>query len=196
MSYRGYRNPGLGVVAYIIITCVVLYVASSISLKFYDWLALEPDMFTQQPWTIITSMFMHAPFPNFTHILFNMLTLYFFGLFLVNLVGDRVFLLVYLICGIVGNIAFILLAPPAASVVGASGAIFGIGGALVVMRPRLPVYVFPIPVPIPLWVSVLGGFLLTFLATGVAWQAHFGGLIAGVVAGLILRRRELRQYWH
>jgi len=195
MSYR-YRNPGLGAVAYIIITCIVLWVASSISSGFFDALTLSRSTLAQQPWSLVTSMFLHERFPIFTHILFNMLTLYFFGTFLVNLVGDRVFLLVYFICGIVGNILFLLLAPSFASVVGASGAIFGIGGALMVMRPRLQVYVFPIPAPIPLWVSVIGGFVLTFFAANVAWEAHVGGLVAGVLAGFILRRREFSRFWH
>jgi len=200
MSYR-YRS-GLGVVEYIIITCIVVWIATSINSRLEDALAFFPADFARQPWTIITSIFAHASFPNFTHILFNMITLYFFGSFLVNAVGEGRFLLVYFVGGIAGNLLFWVLAvnhlagvSPLSAVIGASGAIFGAGGALMVLRPRTSVYVFPIPVPIPLWIAILGGFLLTFAATGVAWQAHLGGLAAGALMGLIFRQRGIGRYY-
>ncbi len=195
MSYR-YR-PGIGIVEYVIITCVVLWIATSISARLEDVLAFVPADFAHQPWSIVTSIFVHARFPDFTHILFNMITLYFFGNFLVNIVGDRMFLLIFVVGGIVGNLLYWVFAAnhlagtsPFTGVIGASGAIFAAGGALAVLRPRSSVYVFPIPAPIPLWIAVLGGFLLTFAATGVAWQAHVGGLVAGLIMGLIFRQRS------
>ena len=62
-----------------------------------------------------------------------------------------------------GSVLFILLAPPYSIAIGASGAVFALGGALAVMRPKLRVFVFPIPVPIPLWSAVIGGFLIISL---------------------------------
>jgi len=135
-------------------------------------------------------MFIHAPFPNIGHILGNMITLYFFGNFLVGLVRERAFLLVYFLGGLLGNILFYVLAPPLSIAVGASGAIFAVGGALAVLRPRWTVYVFPLPVPIPLWVAVIGGFLLMSFMPSVAWEAHLGGLVFGLVMGYIFRLRE------
>jgi membrane associated rhomboid family serine protease len=58
------------------------------------------------------------------------------------------------------------------------------------MRPKLRVFVFPIPVPLPLWAAVIGGFLIISFFPGVAWQAHLGGLVLGLIAGYFLRRRE------
>jgi membrane associated rhomboid family serine protease len=108
------------------------------------------------------------------------------------LVGNIKFLIVYFAGGILGGIMFILLASPSSVVIGASGAVFAVAGALVVMRPKLPVIIFPIPAPIPLWVAVIGGFLiLSFLPnSNIAWQAHLGGLILGLIAGYIFRKRQ------
>jgi len=90
----------------------------------------------------------------------------------------------------VGNVLFILLAPPLSIVIGASGAVFALGGALTVMRPKLRVFVFPLPVPIPLWSAVIGGFLIISLFPHIAWQAHLGGLVSGLIAGYFFRKRE------
>ncbi|MBI4286269.1 MAG: rhomboid family intramembrane serine protease [Chloroflexi bacterium] len=142
-----------------------------------------------RPWTIVTSIFMHG---GIWHIFVNMLTLYFFGSALLGLVGNVKFLIVYFGGGLLGNILFLLLSHPLATVVGASGALFALGGALAVMRPKLSVFIFPIPVPVPLWIAVIGGFLLMSFLPGIAWQAHLGGLIFGLVAGYFFRRQEQR----
>jgi membrane associated rhomboid family serine protease len=124
-----------------------------------------------------------------------MLTLYFFGTYLYRLIGQGRFLFVYFGGGILGSILFILLAPPFSIAVGASGAIFALAGALVVMRPKLPVLIFPIPVPIPLWLAVIGGFLILSFLPYIAWQAHLGGLVLGLIAGYFFRKRERYFFW-
>jgi membrane associated rhomboid family serine protease len=134
-------------------------------------------------------MFVHDP-RLWTHILFNMIALYFLGGFLIRAVGDRNFLVVFFLGGLVGNILFVLLADPFATGIGASGAIFALAGALAVMVPRLPVIIFPVPIPMPLWVATIILVLLSFVSYRVAWQAHIGGLLLGLIAGLILRRRR------
>jgi uncharacterized protein len=199
MNYRN-NSSGLGIVAYLIITCVAIWVGVSITfqsplhLGLLGPLQFYPDdlLHLERPWTVVTSIFVHSPWQVdlFYHILFNMITLYFFGVFLVNLIGERFFLLVFLLGGIVGNLFFMLIPPNYGAVIGASGAIYALGGTLVAMRPRLQVIVFPIPIPMPLWVSVLGGFILTYFLAGVAWQAHLGGLVFGLLAGLFFRYRE------
>jgi len=101
-----------------------------------------------------------------------MLTLYFFGTYLSRLVGESKLLIAYFCGGIVGNVWFILLAPSYSIAIGASGAVFALGGALAVIRTRLMVFVFPIPVPIP------------------PWSAVIGGLVFGLIAGYFFRKRE------
>src|SRR3989304_83658 len=118
MRYRGYGSSGLGIVGYIIITCVALWIPVSLTYKrldpgFIGLVQFVPNDLlqmrqpTSHPWSILTSIFIHAPLQvNFYHILFNMLVLYFFGNFLVNLVGGKKFLLVFLTGALVGNLFF------------------------------------------------------------------------------------------
>ncbi len=194
----GYPSDGLSPILIIIVANLFIYVlifilsiiSPPLTEKVFLSLALPmPAYFWAQPWTIVTSMFLHT---RFWHIFANMITLYFFGTAFNRLVGDRRFLLVYFSGGIIGNILMLLLAgfAPYYVALGASGAVFALAGGLVVMRPKLPVIIFPIPIPVPLWVAVLGGFVILSFLPSVAWQAHLGGLIVGLIAGYIFRRRE------
>ena len=88
------------------------------------------------------------------------------------------------------SVLYILLGEPLSIAVGASGAVFALGGTLAMMRPKLRVIVFPIPVPLPLWVAVIGGFVILSFLPYVAWQAHLGGLIIGSIAGYTFKRKE------
>ena len=200
-SYRGLRNFsfGLNPVWAIIIANLILYVVVLVSGsglypvgekviptdRFTYYLGLIPYYFTSRPWTILTSMFVHS---GFGHIFGNMITLYFFGSFLNRLVGNGRFLLIYFIGGIAGNALYLLLGQSLSIVVGASGAVYAIAGALVVMMPKLPVRLYFI-IPVPLWVVVLVFFVLWSFIPGVAWQAHLGGLAVGLIAGYFLRRK-------
>jgi membrane associated rhomboid family serine protease len=130
-----------------------------------------------------------------------MFTLYFFGSYLCRLIGEKRFLIVYLIGGILGNILYMLLGEPNSIVIGASGAVFAVGGALAVITPKLRVFIFPIPAPLPLWVAVIGGFLIITLIgfsvplfSNIAWQAHLGGLAFGLIAGYFFRKRQRFNY--
>jgi membrane associated rhomboid family serine protease len=149
-----------------------------------------PGEFLSEPWTIITSMFVHA---GIWHILINMLMLYFFGSYVLGLLGEVRFLIIYFVGGLIGNLLFFLLGNEYAVVVGASGAIYAIMGTLAVMRPRLKVLVWFL-VPVDLWILVLiMGALIISTQIGssyIAWQAHLGGLILGLIAGIYFRRRE------
>jgi len=189
VRYRGYQGFGLSPILVLVVVNLLVFIATLLFRELIYILGLQPAGFLSRPWTILTSMFVHA---SFWHIFANMLTLFFFGVYLSRLVGNNKFLLVYFVGGILGNILFLLLAPHFSIAVGASGAIFAVAGALVVMRPGLPVVIFPIPLPVPLWAAVIGGFLILSFAPSVAWQAHLGGLVFGLIFGYIFRRRERR----
>ena len=115
-------------------------------------------------------------------------------------VGERSFLAVFFLGGLAGNALYFLLGPPSTPGVGASGGIFALAGALAVMVPRVPVIIFPIPVPVPLWVAILIFFFILIILPmltrgGIAWEAHLGGLLLGLAAGLIFRRRRRTHYF-
>lgn len=190
MNRSPYRAPSLNPIWVIISINVMVFIFTLIKPTETDrLLGLTRALVTSQPWTIVTSMFVHA---DIWHIFFNMLTFYFFGTFLLNLIGDRKFLLVYFGGGILGSIAFLLLAPSFSTVVGASGAIFAVGGALAVLSPNTKVLVYFI-IPVPLWAAVIFGFLIISFVPGVAWQAHLGGLVFGLAAGYFFRRQQYRR---
>lgn len=185
-----YQSPALNPVLVIISLNILIFIFTLINQAgTYQLLALRPADVASQPWTILTSIFVHA---GLSHVFFNMLTLYFFGTFLTNLVSNRKFLLVYFGGGLLGSIMFILLAPGFATVVGASGAIFAVGGALAVLSPntRVLIYFF---IPVPLWAAVIFGFIIMSFVPGIAWQAHLGGLIFGLAAGYFFRRQQYRR---
>jgi membrane associated rhomboid family serine protease len=175
-----------------------VFIATTISPGLvYDLGLYSPaEIFFEQPWGIVTSMFVHD---GFFHLFANMVTLFFFGSFLNRLIGSRKLLLVYFGGGILGNIFFVLIGTllnpdlPALAV-GASGAVFALGGTLAVLQPNLKVFIFPIPAPMPLWVAVIGGFVILSFLPYVAWEAHLGGLLFGLIAGYLFKGRRSYRY--
>jgi len=187
MAYKRYQSFKLTPIWVLIALNFLFFIATAIAPELIFLLGLQPASFLHRPWTIVTSLFIHS---GLWHIIANMLTLYFFGTYLSRLVGESKLLIAYFCGGIAGSVLFVFLAPPYSIAIGASGAVFALGGALAVMRPKLRVFVFPIPVPLPLWSAVIGGFLIISLFPGIAWQAHLGGLVFGLIAGYFFRKRE------
>jgi len=158
-------------------------------------------------WTFLTSMFLHA---GLGHLFVNMVSLMFIGSFVERLIGKKRFLWFYLASGLFAGILFVALSALTGSginayAVGASGAIFGLGGLLAVLTPKLPVLVFFI-IPMPMWIAMiflLGGLWVLSLGLGlpIGNTAHLGGLIVGLVYGFYLRvkypqkTRMIRRYF-
>ena len=191
VTFRDNRRFNLGPIEFLILANILMVIVTWIRPELRYILGLSPTFFLDRPWTLLTSMFVHA---SFWHIFANMFTLYFFGRYVYTLVGERKFLVVYFLGGILGGGLYLLMASPLSIAVGASGAVFAVAGVLTVMRPKLTVFVFPIPAPIPLWVAVIGGFLILSFSPFVAWQAHLGGLVFGLAMGYFFQRGQRRFY--
>lgn len=132
---------------------------------------------------LLTSMFLHEP-PSaggafFLHILFNMWALYVVGPPLEALLGRARFVSIYLLTGLAGSVLAYVLTPPYIPELGASGAIFGLFGALLVVGRRLRLNIQPIALTIGL------NLVLSFSLPNISWQAHVGGLIAGAALGAV-----------
>ena len=173
----------------------------SSSEKAIQYIALQPAsiLSLNYIWTFITSMFMHA---NLTHLFVNMLSLMFIGSFVERLIGKKRFIGLYLGGGIFAGIFFVAVSLLTNSdlniyAVGASGAIFCLGGLLAVLTPKLPVLVFFI-IPMPMWLAMIGmlGILwIASLAIGlpIGNVAHLGGLLVGVGYGFYLKKKYPRK---
>ncbi|MFJ8720002.1 rhomboid family intramembrane serine protease [Streptomyces sp. NPDC004166] len=143
-----------------------------------------------QWYRLLTSMFLHV---NYIHILFNMLSLWWIGGPLEAALGRARYLALYFVSGLAGSALTYLLADANQPSLGASGAIFGLFGATAVLMRRLRYDMRPV---IALLVINL---IFTFGWGNIAWQAHIGGLVGGVVVGYAMvhaprERRVLVQY--
>ena len=140
-----------------------------------------------EPWRMLTSVFVHSTTLLF-HVLLNMYTLWIFGQLLEGLLGRGRFLTLYLISGFAGSVGVLWLGNPLTGVVGASGAIFGLMGAFLVIQRRLGGNATQLFVLVG--INLVIGFVPGF---NIAWQAHLGGLVGGALVGLIFvetRKRE------
>ena len=147
----------------------------------------RPDIANGEYWRLITAGFLHA---GFLHLAFNMFALYVLGTMLEPAVGRLRFGLIYGVSLLAGSFGA-LLATPLAPTVGASGAIFGLmGAAVVVMRNR---GINPMESGLPLWIGL--NLLFTFTVPGISIGGHIGGLIGGVILmWLLLHSRRSPAY--
>lgn len=156
--------------------------------------------------TLLTSMFVHA---DWFHLFGNMLFLYVFGDNVEDIFGHVKYLIFYMICGLAASFVYIMSLQSFShveSVVGASGAISGVLGAYLVLFPRAKVltivfYGWVILVPLPAVIFLGFWFLMQWLyvffalESNVAWWAHIGGFVVGMVLALVfgLKRKKARE---
>ncbi len=157
----------------LIIACVVLYIPELIGLEINAWLAVSPYSLPYAPWQLVTAMFAHG---SLEHLAMNMVSLWWLGTLLERMQGTLRFALVYFTSGILGNLAFALLG--AGYAVGASGAIFGLLGAVAVLlyaqRESLMAKAMLQGLLVMIGINVLNSFM-----PGIALEAHFAGLLVG-----------------
>jgi membrane associated rhomboid family serine protease len=209
--YGGTRvgNPTTTTIALIAINVAVwlaIVATGGRNSRILDALALLPDSAARQypdgsiavvrgvsdgaVWQVVTSMFTHV---ELWHIGFNMLALYFLGPMLEQVLGRARFLAVYLVSGLVGSASVLLFSAAHGQTLGASGAIFGIMGAIAVLALKVGGQAQSVLG----WIAI--NLVLTFTLSGVSWQGHLGGLLGGAVLGAAMvyaprGRRSLVQW--
>ena len=148
--------------------------------------------FSYEIWRFVTSIFLHG---SLSHLLANVFMLALFGTILESSVGSRKFLLIFFSSGIIANLISVSYYPMS---LGASGAIYGVLGALVIMRPLLTVWVYGLPMPMILagivWIA--SDLIGTFLPSDIGHIAHISGIVVGFVFGFLYREKFVKQQKH
>jgi membrane associated rhomboid family serine protease len=156
----------------------------------FSWQGPLEGVAEGQWYRLLTAMFLHG---GYVHIMFNMLNLWLLGGQLEAALGRARYLALYFSSGLAGSALTYLIAAPNQPSLGASGAIFGLFGATAVLVRRLNYDMRPV-------IAMLAiSLILTFGLSNIAWQAHIGGLVGGVVVGYAMvhaprERRALVQY--
>jgi membrane associated rhomboid family serine protease len=168
---------------------------------------VPPADLVPPPFTVFTSMFVHE---GWLHIMGNMLFLWIFGNNVEDAMGEARFLTFYLICGLAAAVAQTAIRPDSTIPnIGASGAIAGVLGAYIMLYPRarvltlVPVFIFFLPIVfLPAWVVIAAWFVLQLFGGllslgaaaggGVAFFAHVGGFVAGLLLVSLFARRRPR----
>ena len=169
----------------IIAACVAIYLLQIAGTGVTERFTYVPVLTLAEPWRLITSAFLHSP-GLFLHILFNLYALWLTGPYLESLLGRARFIALFAISALGGSVFYLLLADPSnqqewfGGALGASGAVFGLFAALLVVNRRLGRESGPI-------IAVIGiNAVLGFVLPNVAWEAHLGGLLTGFAAAAVL----------
>jgi membrane associated rhomboid family serine protease len=194
LSYSFGPGPLTPAVRWLLYANGIAYVASLIYPRLIDWFGLSAENVLRDHWLwqLVTYMFLHARTP--THILFNMLILWMFGVELERMWRTKFFLKYYFVTGIGAGVVSVLVAllPFAATratygsvIIGASGALYGLLLAYAYYFPERPILMFMLfPVPAKVFVAILGA--IAFLEAvevngGIAATTHLGGLLVGYI---------------
>ncbi|MEU0677902.1 rhomboid family intramembrane serine protease [Streptomyces sp. NPDC006172] len=143
-----------------------------------------------QWYRLLTSTFLHL---DVIHVLSNMFSLWFIGRYVEEVFGRVRYVALYVLSGLGGSALAYLLDAPNQPSLGASGAVFGVFGALAVLMRRQRFDMRPVAAMLVIML------IMTFGRPGISWEAHIGGLVAGVVIGYGMvhaprERRALVQY--
>ncbi len=163
-----------------------------------DYIAIKPSniLAGKYIWAFLTSIFMHG---GFFHLFANMLSLMFLGSLTEKIIGPKRYFWFYLASGLFAGLFFVFsslffTSDLNAFAVGASGAIFGVVGLLMLITPNLPVYLMFIPIPIKMKYAGPGILALLWLISvaggiPIGNTAHLGGLLAGLFYGVYLKNK-------
>ena len=161
--------------------CIIVFILQISIPGFTDDFVLKKELLFSEPWRLLTSIFLHSGIP---HLLLNMFSLALFGIILENIIGTKKFLLTFFISGLIASLFSGFFYN---SALGASGAIFGVLGNLIILRPKLMIWVYGLPMPMFLAgiiyfiVNLFGAFLQI---GNIGYIAHLFGLLIGLIFGV------------
>ena len=180
--------------------------------RFVETWGIVPDAISGHLYALVTSMFLHG---GWLHLLGNMLFLWVFGRNVEDLIGSGRFVGFYLCCGLVAGVVQVIANPYSrVPTIGASGAIAGVMGAYLIKFPRarivtlIPIFIFITTMEIPAAFLLLWWFLIQFVSGvgslaqtdytggGVAWFAHVGGFVAGMLLIRAFPARKRFRAWY
>lgn len=179
----------------LIVICVLSYILQNrLGARWTGPLEMAPALGAVEPWRLLTATFLHAD--NVTHIAFNMIALLAVGPALEHVLGRGRFLALYLLAALAGSAAVVWFANPLTMewltpVRGASGAVFGLFGAFVVVLRRFGRDATQV------YVLLAANVVIGFVVPQIAWEAHLGGFVIGaaVAAAFAYAPRERRYLW-
>ncbi len=202
-----YHGPKIATFGLIIVNGLAFFYQLSFGVEAFEAMFHEygfvPYLFFQDPvgrfYTIFTSMFMHG---SFVHLLSNVWFLFVFGPAVEGRLGFRRFMFLYLLAGIAAALLQGFSRPETTiPMVGASGAVSGVLGSylllffrarILTIIPPFIFFIFWLPAPIYLGYWALLQFVYAFLGVqGVAWWAHIGGFVLGLVLVLLMRPKRI-----
>ena len=163
----------------------VIFIFQLILENFTDLFILDSRLVVPRVWTLVTAIFLHS---GMVHLLYNLFGLALFGSILEHVIGSRKFLKLFFVSGLVASLVSL---PFYTRVLGASGAVMGILGMLGILRPKLAVWLYGMPMPmiVALFVWGIGDVIGIYAPSGTANIAHLGGLGIGVIAGFYYRKQ-------
>ncbi len=182
-AFGGQVRRGRPVVTLTVIgLCVAVFLLQMAAPGITSDLGFAPAAAGVEPWRFLTAAFLHG---GWIHIAFNMYVLFTIGTYLEQVLGRSRFAAVYLVSALGGSVGSLLLASPSTTSwfqlsVGASGAVFGLFGALLVVQRKLRQN------PGQIVVLILINGVIGFLVPNIAWQAHLGGLVTGAALGAVM----------
>ena len=146
---------------------------------------LNASELIHKPWTLLTYIFLHG---SFSHLYSNMLALALFGSILEKIVGYKNFLKVFFSTGVFSGVFSSFFYT---SVIGASGAVFGVMGTLAMLRPKMVVWALGVPMYMVIAIAVYGVLDLAgmFYPSNIAHVGHLSALVLGILIGLLWRKR-------
>lgn len=134
-------------------------------------------------WRLFTSMFLHS---DILHLISNLIGLLLFGTFIENLASKRAYLIIYFVSGIIGNVMSLFLLDPNVISLGASGAIYGLIGATVMI-----IILERNTAQLLITFVYLIYFIITSFSPNINYASHIFGLISGFILGYFLIRRSI-----